>query len=486
MQAGNGVLFDLHQFIILSLCLFFMFGAWRDIYSGSFDKLKRLNKQYIGILLVTLGLGVGLLYFMELGPQGLIVSFSLGLLVSLSIYDPKYAVGFFIFMLISRPWEIVSSPLMMSLPRDTFALCFLSFIAHKLIRKRFYFQWNWATACVVFFSVWAFFAVVVSGHVAYGMQKYEEIFSKGIIVYLLIVNVVDKKEYVLPVVVALVLGITEKSVMSFYNSAILGITADGDRLVSVGILENSNDIAAIMVLAVPLTLAFARNLTNLLLKYVFIFLVSGFYGYLIWQSKSRGAVLAIGALIIGMFWIKAKNKRIASIIVGLGLVLSVSAISLIKRDAEDIEGSTNNRKIYWTTAVKMGVKRPIFGVGPFGYPLNLFTFSDGHVGSEGRYKTAHSTWLLALAENGIPGFVFYMGIWFFAFKASWSMKDMRPEFFLALLSYATAITFLSHTYMLYPYILLGIIIATAKFYAPSREKVQVNGLHGAQMRKGWI
>lgn len=486
MQGADSFIFNLHQFVVMTLCLFFLYSAWRDLFSGTFDKFKLINKQYIAIVLISIAIGISGLYLIDLGAPGLVLAFSLGFLVAFSIYDPKYAVAFFIFILISRPWEIIETPLMLSLPRDSFALCFLSFIGHKIVKKRFYFQWNFATACVMFFTIWAFLSLIPSHHMVWGMQKYEEIFTKGIIVYILIVNVIDKKEYILPVQIGLVLGITEKAIVSFYNSAIMGIVADGERLVSVGILENSNDIAAILILAIPFTLSLSKSITSKIFKSIFFLIVMGFYGYLIWQSKSRGAILSIGVLLIVWMWLKATNKKIATIIVVAGMFLSISALTLIQRNEEDIEGSTSNRKIYWTTAVKMGIKKPLLGVGFYGYPLNLLTYADGHVGTEGQFKTAHSTWLLALAETGIPGFIFYMGIWGFALRAAWGMRVEKPEYLLAIVSYGTAISFLSHTYMLYPYILLGLTIASAKFYEIRKVKVQVNGLEGARLRKGWV
>lgn len=483
MYVSDPFLFSLHQFVLLTLCLFFLYFAWKDLFSGTFDHLKQSNRRFVGGILVAIWLGMSGLLLIEWGAQGIILALCFGFLISFSIYDPKYAVAFFVFLLISRPWELINNPMMASMPRDIFMLCFLSFLAHKIIRKRFYFQWNYATACVLFFAIWAFFSLLTADHMTYGMMKYEEIFSKGIIIYFLIVNVIDKKEYIMPVQTALVLGITEKALMSFYNSAILGKVADGDRLLSVGILENSNDIAAIMILAIPFTLVFSRSMKSKVAKFLYISVVFSFYGYLIWQSKSRGAILGVGALLVTWYWLQAKNKKIASFMVVAGLIMSLGAMSLIKRNDEDIDGSTSNRKIYWMTAIKMGIKRPLLGVGYYGYPFNLLTYADGHVGTEGQFKTAHSTWLLALAETGIPGFIFYMGIWFFALRASWTMRYAHPEYLMALASYGTAITFLSHTYMLYPYILLGLIVASGQFYLTSKEKVQINGLEAAKLRQ---
>jgi O-antigen ligase len=484
MIAGDDFLFTLHQFIISTLCLFFIYFAWRDQVADTFDRLEYVSLRVIAPVLIGLFVGLYLLLLKEWISGGVILPFAFALLITISIYDPKYAVSFFIFLLISRPWEILKDQMMSGMPRDIFILCFISFIGHKIIRRRFYFQWNMASAMVLFFAIWTFFSIIPSGQITGALINYNEIFIKGIIVYFLIVNVVDKKEYILPVQTALVLGITEKAIMSFYNSIILGIVSDGDRMTGIGILENSNDIAAIMILVIPFTLALLRGISSKLIKYPIGLIIFSFYFFLIWQSRSRGAILGVGTLAVAWFWLKATNKKMATIIVVIGMSLSFGAMSLIKRDAGDVEGSTNNRKIYWGAALNMGIRHPFFGVGYDGFPLNLLTYTDGHVGTEGKHKTAHSTWLLALAETGIVGFTFYLGIWIFSLKSAWSMRFAHPEFLLAMLSYGTAITFLSHTYMLYPYILLGSTVACGQFYMKNEDVAPTKGLEGALYAKG--
>ncbi|CAN0000562.1 unnamed protein product, partial [Chrysoparadoxa australica] len=275
---------------------------------------------------------------------------------------------------------------------------------------------------------------------------------------------VDKKEYIYPIQVSLVISILEKAVTSFYKSVILGLTADGDRLTSVGILENSNDIAAILILSVPFLLARFRKGHSLPIKMIIYSVVLSLYGYLIWESKSRGAILGYGALFIVWFFINLKTRKQMISTVLVGSIVLVGLMLSVKRDSGDINESTKNRITYWKAGAKMGLKNPVLGVGYSNFQVKLFTYTDGHVGSEGRYKTVHSNWLLPWAETGIPGFFLYMGIWITCLFYAWKMRFAHPEFIMAIASYGVAITFLTHTYMLYPWILLAIISASIKFY----------------------
>ena len=484
MQRGDEYLFVIHQFVAALLSLIFIYCAWKDLAAKTYDQLIHVSKKTSFYLLTGIFLGLFFYFLFEWGPGLIILSFTYALFFTLLLYDPKFAVSFFIFLLISRPWEFYKNELMNSILRDAFVLCISSFIVHKVIRKKFYYTWNFGNTMILFFSIWAFVSILASGDSSVGLDVFGEVFVKNIIIYFLIVNVIDKSEFIFPIQSALVLGITEKAFTSFYRSIILGDVAAGGRLQSTGILENSNDIAAILILSVPFIFVFTRYLKSPYLKVLINLLLLAFYGELIWQAKSRGAFLGVGALIATSIWLIAKNKKAATIaLVGI-LAVTISLMSLIKRDEADVAGSTENRKIFWQAGIKMGLKNPLFGIGYAGYNNHLFEYADGNVGSEGSNKTAHSTWILALAETGVVGSFFYLGVWIYALVQAWRMRELHPEYILAMLSYGTAITFLSHTYILYVYILLGLVVASGQLYKV--KTIPSKGLLGALYRKGYF
>ena len=183
---------------------------------------------------------------------------------------------------------------MLAMPRDVFFVCALSFVCHKILKKQFYFEWSVSTMLLLTFAAWTFFGAAVSGHSSVALHEYSEVFIKGIIAYILIVNVIEREDVILPVQSALILAIVEKAAVSFYKTFILEEMADGGRLVSVGILENSNDIAAILILGIPFLVFFFRHLRPKPLAYFFSIAGLIIFSILVWQTKSRGAVLALG------------------------------------------------------------------------------------------------------------------------------------------------------------------------------------------------
>ena len=155
--------------------------AWKDQFTKNYDRLSENPLIRIVPIFIGLFLGLFLLFLSEWWRFSIVLPFAFALLISLSIFDPKYAVSFFVFLLISRPWEILKDQMLESMPRDIFILCFLSFVGHKIIRKRFYFQWNKASACVLLFAVWTFFSIIPSYQMSSALVNYDEVFIKGII-----------------------------------------------------------------------------------------------------------------------------------------------------------------------------------------------------------------------------------------------------------------------------------------------------------------
>lgn len=477
MLMADNFLFILHQYILSFLCLFFAYYLWRDVANHSYEKLKYVSLKLILPVLIGIFFGIYIYLVYEWGAIALFMAFGFAFLITLSIYDPKYAVGFFTFLLIARPWEYYKNDLMLSMLRDISILSMLSFVAHRIFRKKFYFQWNVTSACMIFFGVWAFTSVIAAGAQQIYLNDFYEVLMKDIIIYFLVVNVVDSEDSILPIKAAVFLALTEKTIVSFYKiyvaQEILGDPAAGivGRMTGVGLVKNANDIAAILILGIPFTVYFFKDFKNKRLRNTLSIAVYIFYFVLIWKAKSRGATLGLGLYAIVWYWLQIKNKKIATYVLVGGTLFTYVALSSIQRNVSDIDGSTKNRIIFWKAGVNMAVRNPFLGVGYGGYVNNLHQYANGNVGTEGSKMTAHSTWILALAETGFVGFMLYIGAWGYTIKTAWRMREDYPEYILALVAYGTVITFLSHTYLLYPFILIALVVAQGQFYNPRKVRV---------------
>lgn len=478
MLEFNQLIINSHQFFFALVVCAFSFILLFDLQDLK-QATSKENRIFFVATLLTVLFGVFWVLITTWGERGFFFAIEFALLVVFSLIHPKFAISFLVYLLLSRPWESMDDQMMSSMPRDVSILALISLVAHKIIKRQWYFRFNLGTFFLLGFSLWIFLSGFFSNHVDEAMMQYKEIFSKGVILFILIQNGLEKDSDLLPVKTVFVLAILEKCYVSFYKSHFMQMASvveeANERLESVGILSNSNDIAAIFVLAIPFTIFFILKSGLKPLNWLIAFIVLVVMTFLVWESQSRGALLGIFAVFGAYCMIKITNKRLLAFVVTLGLLGTLGAFKLLSRNDADIEGSTSNRILYWKAGLNMAVRNPVFGVGFWGFPRNLPAYApDGNVGSEKEHMTAHSTWILALGEGGFISLFFFVSLWLYAAFSAWKIRLDQPEYFLGIAGYGMTISFLSHTYLLYPYILLALAITHYHIGLKSKEKIYVN------------
>jgi O-antigen ligase len=114
-----------------------------------------------------------------------------------------------------------------------------------------------------------------------------------------------------------------------------------------------------------------------------------------------------------------------------------------------LEASQENRITYWKAATKIALHHPIFGVGYDEFPANVW-----------QHQTAHSSWFLAFAESGLIGGWLFILFFLYVLRTAWRNRERWPAQLFAIVGYGVTMTFLSHTYLIYPYVLSGLILAS--------------------------
>lgn len=459
-ELGHFIINSNQVFLALLVCAF-SFLLVQDL--EEMPSLKLVHRRFLALFFLILSVGVFFLFFAQWQHLGPFLSIEFALLVIFSIIHPKYAISFLVFLFLSRPWETFDDQMMSSMPRDISYLTILSMIGQKLLRKQLYFRFNAGTFFILGFSVWMFLSGFLSAHSSEALVSYEEVFSKGIILFLLMQNCLDEARDLQPVKAAFVLAILEKCFVSYYKSNVMAlptIVEEGrERLESVGMLSNSNDIAAIFVLAIPFTVFFIVKSNIKPINWLMGAVAAASMSVLVWQSASRGALLGIFALAGAYALARIKNRKVLILFLALGLAGTLASFSLMTRNAEDLEGSTSNRTLYWKAGLNMAVRNPLFGVGYWGFPKNLVSYApDGNVGTEKEHMTAHSSWVLVLAEGGFMALALFLALWIYAAYAAWKLRLHQPEYIMGIAGYGIAISFLSHSYTLFPYIVLALAI----------------------------
>jgi putative inorganic carbon (hco3(-)) transporter len=396
----------------------------------------------------------GLLYNVSLLLAGqLAAGFTLALL------HPMNALCLFVHLLFLRPWEIATTnPLLLALPRGVAVLCLFSWLIY---RNRPTFQepqTRRGVMLLLVFSGWLFLSTFVSPDIGETQSEWFRTYFRSLIIFLMSVYFIDDERSLSQFTLTLVFSALALIVVRFYQYHTEGPTLL--RLVTGGMFGDPNDLAAVIIMALPFAVVPAFKTGAFVPKLLAIFFVAVSL-LLIWYAQSRGAMLALTVqLLAAATLLKAKTSWLRTLlligVLGGGFIFAVRGIT---RDAQEMQESSDSRIMYWKAAVNMALHRPLWGVGFDRYPDTYNAYSSGERYEWGK-RTAHSSWLLVLAESGFIGGFLFASFFLMVLWIAWQNRQAWPDQFLSLVGYGVVMTFLSHTYVFYFYLLAGLILAS--------------------------
>jgi O-antigen ligase len=166
-----------------------------------------------------------------------------------------------------------------------------------------------------------------------------------------------------------------------------------------GIMEDPNELAMALSLALPFGFALfqaRRTPPRFLLAVAALTL----FGLCTIFTKSRSGQLAFLA-VLGTYLL----RRLGWAGIAAAALLGAPVMLLGGREDAGADQSTMERIECWATAIDMFRSSPIVGVGKT-------QFTEHH------YLTAHNSFMLAVAETGLPGLFLFTTIVYLAFKAA--------------------------------------------------------------------
>ncbi len=213
----------------------------------------------------------------------------------------------------------------------------------------------------------------------------------------------------------------------------LVFTRTGDRLgLAGGLYGNANDLALIMLLAIPFWWFILQDLDGVLPAVAF---VGGMLPilYTLMRTGSRGGLLGLGALGAVLFLRSGRMARLRMLAMGAALGLALVALapeqllaryqttfsSLKGGDAEDAEDeahiSTQSRLNLLTDALRYTIENPIIGLG-----AGQFAVTRGEErqkrGLYGKWLTPHNAYMQMASECGLPALAAMLFILYWSWK----------------------------------------------------------------------
>jgi hypothetical protein len=241
---------------------------------------------------------------------------------------------------------------------------------------------------------WLLFSMTLSTVIELGGPTALEIFAKFypvVILYFLIVDAIDTNEkfrgiFKLMVFAAVIMALHGIQ-QSIDGIGWTGMDTIRGRIRYVGIFADPNDMGLFFLTAIPMLLyLFGR--ANFIGRVIYL-VALGIILYGVYLTESRGTTLGIASLIA----LYAARRFGIVVSAGIGVVALIVIMGLNSRVAQidPGEASAKGRVDAWEEGYYMTRDNPVFGVGVGGFVIH-------------HYRTAHNTWVLAMAELGIPGY----------------------------------------------------------------------------------
>jgi len=257
------------------------------------------------------------------------------------------------------------------------------------------------------------------------------------------------------------------------------------RIQYVGIFNDPNDLGMLFVLALPMAMYLSGRGGAFGLLRLFWFGAGLMLLYGIYLTDSRGALLAVAA-VLGV-WMWRKHGIVAAAVLGgiglAGLLLLPSRLNDLSPDEESASGRVDA----WYEGFQMFFSHPVFGVG-------ADNFTDYN------HLTAHNSLVLVLAETGFIGFTLWLGFIGYCFLMMLTVLRHRPELpdasataawsteraiamtlLLSLSGWLATAFFLSRSYTVVLYLLTALVVAA---YANTRR--QFSTLPGFDLGRDWV
>jgi O-antigen ligase len=238
----------------------------------------------------------------------------------------------------------------------------------------------------------------------------------------LLIDVIGREVPVRAVLASAVAGATWAAF-----GALQSVLVDGETRAS-GPLEDPNDLAAVLVTALPLLLALippprpGRRWHPMALVALVVAAVLAIGAAV---TLSRGGGLAVAAAIVVLAVRRAVPVRV---MVGAGVLAAVGAAALVVLAPETVDRAIgekvhiageniDTRELRWQAAARMLAENPVLGVGPGGFRSEYAAASANAELAE-QTPVAHSMYLEVAAEFGVPGLLLFLGFIACGFVAS--------------------------------------------------------------------
>lgn len=316
-----------------------------------------------------------------------------------------------------------------------------------------------------------------------------ERYGLNILLIPIVVAAVRRREHVIWIMTAFVAGAVFSTVDGFLTSSSAGSGGFGRLTGTVG---DPNELAAVLVAAIPICMGIAgtlraRPVLRVLTLGAALLCLAGTI-----NTLSRGGLLALGAVLVAAvgFGGRWRPQAIALLLVtALGTVGYFGVIAPLAAQQRVTSADSSGRTDIWTVGWRMVQAHPLNGVGSGNFQNAEVHYlqAPGTITKNGANlivnvpHVAHNIYLELLADLGIPGLLAFLGVVSAAIGATIKaarmfnrqgdreMELIARSMFLVLVGFMTADLFLSGEFAKQLWLAFALSVALLKLaYTPSR------------------
>jgi len=403
-------------------------------------------------LLIVCGIVIPVLlaYGFAVGNELQILAIILGILgVGLIAARPFTGLILFVALLYTRPEDSIHVLAGMHFTLIIAVVTLISMFVKMLLDREVVAR-NPAVPLYIGFAIMAVISALPLGTVSDTAQDV----AKLVALILLVVNLTRTPERFRALVTAVLLFTSyaaSYSIFLYFNGG--GLNDQSVlRSQSVGLFENPNDLADVLV--VGLALSISRLFSSSWLQRAGYGVLVALSITAIMLTQSRGGMLAmlIVSFVCILSYFRSKWMAVIVAIVVVGALFLGASGRMTNFNNE--EESANSRFHYWTNAIDHFVSSPLIGVG-------YANFHGVNGGAE-----AHNSFVTVFVETGFPGYFFWMGALFYAFRPrpkEHPAPDIPPALMsditgikIALFGYLVGSFWSNHPYNMILFLIVGV------------------------------
>jgi O-antigen ligase len=232
------------------------------------------------------------------------------------------------------------------------------------------------------------------------------------------------------------------------------------RMCGTGIFNDPNDFALVLVVAIPLCLYWLTDPTKKSQRPIWLILLL-LFGYALMLTHSRGGFLALVAGMVTLFYLRFGGKKtllLGLLFLPLLFVVFAGRMTTISTD----EGTGQTRIQLWHDGLTIFQQSPLIGIG-----MDNYRQFSSHV--------AHNSFIHCYTELGLIGGTLFLGAFYFALKGMYDLRNrdqddpelhrLYPFLMATLAAYTVGICFLSRSYIVPTYMILGLAVVYQRLHA---------------------